>query len=634
MFDPKGNKAKKEAQTETNAPEQGAAAQQSAPMGGNFLDQVLGSASDFTGRTNEAITAGIAFLNERAATEKKASRNALGLQFIAIDDDMKVGVPAIVAYNTVGETKGFYTILIEEGAYEGAVKGEEIIVENQPILLDADTSEFWDAVLVNAITDEVVRRTGATVDYIQNGFMTARASMDLTNEAYLGCLYATAERNLMSLNSNITVSAPDIVSRGLTIEIGHEVNPGSTTSDVEGNPTYTDITSTVTVGEARTRRGNAKRSRNNRERRITLAQAETYVDFVFAPSNDAVRLENGEFVRRAYHPLLVQSVAQGIDPHTAKAYESEETVLFSLLALAQQASGQNYKQVFRRNFGGKPSLGVLNYQWDGRMTGAEDWAPCEIELDKSVSMGMDTTGRVSLDQYIARNVHDTITVAFDVLRGGRTAWIYELLVASVLGDDQDRLQANAEFVALVDQFLGGHFLPIWGNEARPVLQPQAVAVHAGTYTDKEGNTHDLRECGQLQMLQLFGAEAGTRMREFQQSLVPGGCNGPQGLVNIHTRREILKQVVNADIDGIYDRFFYSPDFLPAFMQAVINSGMVLNTEGLVDTDYDNTQGVHGFNAGQAFQPGQAFQTATSQRGVYGEGAYQAGRSQYRYGVTS
>lgn len=618
MFDPNDNKsAKSKAPNDNNA--------QAQAQAGDFFSEYLAGASDVASRSSEIVVKAVEFLNKRSEDAKRQNADRVGLRFTHIDDETALGLPVIIAYNTKGPVNGFFTIIVEEGAYDGKLKGREVHVQNEQIVIDQSTSDYWDGILVTTISKHLKQLTQK--DYAHNSYMVARECMDLSNEKYLGALYATSERNLMSLSVVNIPTIENLNQHGLSLEISHDVCPGSTTEDLEGNPVYTDVSSVVSLGVPRDR-NSKNRSHNARERRATLVNVRTYLDFVFQPASQVATLPGTqELIRPAYHPVLIQADSSGIDAQTGKAFESRETALFALLAMAELAANRNYINILRRNHGGKPEIGVLGYRWEGRY-GVQDWVPAEVEIDKGISTGMNT-GRQTLDAYLKRNVHDTITIAVDVLRGGRNAWIYEPYVQSVLSNSpQDRLEANTSIVRMIDTFTKGHFSALW-PENKPIFQESVVAVHSATYLDKDGAVHDVRECGTLQLHNLFKEQTDARMAEFEKSMAPGGSNGDIGLVNIHNRRQVLKQILGAEINGMIERLFYMPDFFPVFLEACGRAGLRVNSEGLHDTSVAGNVGVENFHAGQMPSMTGIYQTSV---GGYANGQGQYIGGNYAYGA--
>lgn len=620
MFDP--NEGKK-AQSNNQPKSAQASAQQS-----DFFSDYLAGASDVSSRSSETIVKAVEFLNKRSEDAKRQNADRVGLQFTYIDDETAIGLPVIIAYNTRGPINGFFTIIVEEGVYDGKLRGREVQVLKEQILIDQSTSDYWDNLLVTAIARHVKQLTGK--DYTHNSYMVARDCMDLTNEKYLGALYATSERNLMSLGGAPVPTIEQLNATGLTLEISHDVTPGATVEDLEGNPTYTDVTSIVSLGVPRDR-NTKNRSHNARERRAILVKTQTYLDFVFQPASQVTTIPGTqETVRPAYHPVLIQADSSGVDNRTGKAFESPETALFALLAQAELAANRNYINILRRNHGGKPEIGVLGYRWEGRYN-VQDWTPAEVEIDKGISTGMDA-GRQTLDAYIQRTIHNTITMAVDVLRGGRNAWIYEPYVQSVLsGNQQERIDANAAIVRMISDFTNGHFVNLW-PENKPIFQESVVAVHSGTYAEKDGSLHDIREVGTLKLHSLHKEQTNARMAEFEKSMAPGGSNGDLGLINIHNRRQVLKQAFAAEINGMIERLFYVPDFFPIFLEACGRAGLRVNSEGLHDTNVAGNLGVDNFMAGQETMMSGIYQTSSAGyangQGQYVGGNFAPGGYQY------
>lgn len=532
----------------------------------------------------------------------------LGLKFLLINNANAAALPFVLAYNTVGKGKGFFTFLMEELLYSPLEVRTANIQGNQ-VTIDTDTASVFDEDLIELALATLKDTTGA--DYAPAGFMVVKRQRDLGQEGYVNLLFDTAKTALVHYNGRPSMQASMLTSRGLRVNVMNEVHPGANTLDLEGNPVTSDFTVSMSAAPAQERRQNkvyGEQHHNRRSQSLRLAKVSGYVDmFRFNDPVNQPTVIGNTFTVPAYHPYLVLTDISGFNEQTGQSIENPITNILGLLAIAQMATGNNFASVYRKS-GSKTSLGVLGYDHEPDIN--KPFVPRELVIQNSL-MGQQSPDVATVDSIINTFFYPkSLSVAIDIRKGGRSSWNMEMFRMAALGVPE----ANEAIIDIVDEFTMGNFRNIYGSQ--PVFQQDLVTIHSGTYQDENGQTRDVRDFDYLKMASMYKTDTQAQMPDFSQSFVPGTSCGDFGAMALDYRRKVLQQVAGAEIDGLHDRAFLAPAFLDAFVEAVAATGLSVEGEGLYDPTVAQSN-IGSFRAGSAIGSNQVFSNGNAAAGMGG-----------------
>lgn len=571
------------------------------------IDEIMNNSNNFAGNNVGLTSKAVEALNELAAASQKAGHNKYGVRFIEHDDDVLVA-PLIIAYNTKGE-QCFFTYIIESSLRTGKFKDKVSVYEGIQVNLFDDTSSAWDGVMyqsAKSAVDKVVDKG----DFRYSGFSVIKDWNDLEDATDLSIIYSTAESNIRSQHSSEILTASAIAKSGYELSATHLINPDSTVMDLEGNYNASDVESTLDLALINDGR-EARQSKNVRNVSRRLSKLSVYLDMIYNPDSwetitNPITRQN-EQVSKGYHPVLVMSSADGVTPDSTTGDESYETFLCNLLLASQLATGESYRGIVRQyDTKNNPGIGVLSFEHE-----AESCEPRfkEAKIIKGNS-GKDADA-IPEEVYMERMFRKDMTVCLDVLRGGRSSWVYEAAVASVIGSEKvedgqeysDRDAAEIELREMFDAFTDGRFTELQGDE--PVFADGGITINAGVYGTDEKTQRDIRGFNTRHLVSYFGEEAATRMEEYYNSMVPGGTDGAYGEMALSNRAKTLEHATGVKFTGLYDRLTFNISTLDNFVLACDACGLRVISEGL-STHKEATRGANGFRAGRAVSKGHVF----------------------------
>lgn len=564
------------------------------------ISEIMGSNINFAGTNVGVNSKAVELLNEMADAATKAGNNKFNVRFIEHDDDV-LCAPLIIAYNTKGE-QCFFTYIIESDLRTGKFKDKLSVVDGIQVQLFDDTSSAWDGVMHASAKAEVDRTVGKA-DYRYSGFSVIKDWNDLTDKADLAIIFSTAESNLRSQQSGEILTASAIAQSGYELSATHVISPDSTVMDLEGNYNASDVESTLELSLINDGR-EKHQSKNVRNISRRLSKLSSYLDLIYNPDSwesitNPVTRQN-EQVSKGYHPMIVMSSADGVSPEATQGDESYETFLCNLLLAGQLATGENYRGIVRQyDPKNSPSIGVLSYEHE-----AESCEP-QFQAAKIIkgNSGKDADA-IPEEVYMERMFRKDMTVCLDVLRGGRSSWVYEAAVASVIGSEtvpngaeySDRDAAEIELREMFDAFTDGHFTELQGNS--PIFEDGSVIVNAGVFGSDEKSQKDIRSFNTRYLVDYFGEDASTRMEEYYNSMVPGGTDGAYGEMALSNRAKTLAHATGVKYTGLYDRLMFNEFTLDNFVVACDMCGLRVISEGL-SAHKETTRGATGFRAGRA-----------------------------------
>jgi hypothetical protein len=140
----------------------------------------------------------------------------------------------------------------------------------------------------------------------------------------------------------------------------------------------------------------------------------------------------------------------------------------------------------------------------------------------------------------------------------------------------------------------------------PLVIPESNKIHLGTYVDTNGIVRDLREIDNLAVLNALGHTDLNAVNTWEQTF--NDTSTPIEM-RLEARLQILRNVVGGsqlNIRGLAERLVFNPDMLNALTAAMVDSGIMVDQEGLTAQMGTNTMAgntflnqyaVHGSTAG-------------------------------------
>lgn len=554
------------AKTEQRAAQQASGTSGSFQSNANFGGDLFANAitNNLKDNVSEALTTYVENVNKYLET---AQTKTVKFKSFLIDEPDKAACPLVVIVGTPVTGTGSAVVkvqLLEAGLYQGEIQAVYDTSNNQNIKVRRTIGNAVDDALIALVTQRL-ESEGYKTPFI-TGFAAVYEETPL-NESYTARLFTSSDTmaiaNQIDGSGSLTIQQLTENKKVRLHSIG-SITPGATTESLTGLPVATDFSFVV---QARLAGSNQNReSMNGGDQSIMLCNAQGIVDLLPVRTRQNPNAFGNAPMHTGFKPMVVLTEISGLTENSSGTYEDMKTTFLALAAISPMLddSGQ-WKEVFNKAGNSKASVAALGYVHnpianDRSLPGLLSVAATHGDADSKKQSPLDI---------MADFVEDGQPfIAIDVAQCGRISWSQRALVAASKGSTD----ANTAIIRELDIQTNGRFSTIYGNKPVTMVGHNCV-IHMGYSEDEEGNLTDIRSIDAMAVLEWSKGDLQT----YTNSIIRPASNNKAA---IETRYEILDSMVNVKLKGWAERIVMAPDFMPAYLQALQESGLALNSEGL------------------------------------------------------
>lgn len=538
--------------------------------------------------------------------------------------EAELALPGLAFYKKKGNEVRFFAIIAESLLYSKMAFQEEYIKTaggTHKVEIDFPVSKCWNEDYIDIIKRALSSKLNVpTANIKPTHYYSVTKEQDIADKLFAQTAYNTARLAINeSFSPSATVDYKLINNENVQVTVNTEITPGEVATFSDGVPLASDAIITTVLSAKDDKRNKANPHGTNRT--LQLSKIAVKFDTVRVPVMQAALQQNMNYAAAPtpeYHKLLVITGSEGFDGQSRELAENPMSHILGVVSSGLLASGENWQSIFTtpaKPGSRRKSLGLLGYEYEPfRST---QFVPAEKKVEHTLhASSQDTITFQSLVN--AYFVPNSMTLAIDIAKGGRSSWAQQLFLACA----RRMPGANDAIIAYLDRLTNGTFSGMWNaiDGDKNIFQAQTTTIHMGDYTTESQGTRDLREIDRLYLLDVTKENAASPesgVLRYTETFFPGATDDSEGLIRLHTRREDIKTLEpSARITGLADRLYLHPQFQSIVTAALATSGVKLNPQGMSDQGITN-QLAAGFVPGQqvAYSAAQAvFRSAPSVNG--------------------
>lgn len=319
-------------------------------------------------------------------------------------------------------------------------------------------------------------------------------------------------------------------------------------------------------GQQRQVKAGERVSLNSGERTEQLFGIGGFMDLLWDPANPqfqanpfAPQFANPAFQQQQQvsHLYTPRYVITKLDAKTLNTLPGQLLGIVTALTLRD---GGNWIGAFRRPH---------SAEFDMRDIGA---IGIEANIEKNPSgfgSRIDTRAESFTAQHLAMLVQTFIrpnlAISLDVAECGPETWLTSVFLAAARGSSD----ANNAILAAASLLTNGKF-----NYSGPTVFNENNRIHMGWYQDKNGVRRDIRDVDHLAILNLFGEQDPSVIRDWSDTFTRVEYAAD---LRLAARKRILEQAVGGQIEytGFAERVTFAGPFLDALAKAVLATGLTI-----------------------------------------------------------
>lgn len=612
-FDKPGQE--KAAQTNTNAAAQ---TQPNANAGTNAEQKptggALGSMLSRLGTTHvSSIGDGVMSKFLEAIEEIVKSDNSQDRIMFGCDTTVDLKLPLTVFYRRHQGQVYFYAIMPEELLYSPLKVQEEFLKNNfnhagKKIEIDCPVSKCWNDTYISTVQRFLANKLSIAAETVKPvHFYAIPKTQSIVDPGMPERIYNTALQALKSkCNPGELVTSALFKEEGIEVTVATEICPGTNVIMADERVTAADAVVTVRASEKTKNQDDIHKSGDS----VLLASTAVKFETIFSRQNVMPGMAQGygQPVPQN-HPVLVITNSCAYDGTSRQVIENPMTPVLSVLSISQLAAGTNWQSLFMPTAKKGPiarSLEALGFVYEPFQAAGAQFIPARKNIEYGISPSQE--GAVTFQSFInSYFVPGSMTLAKDIGIGTRESWKEQVFIAAARRD----AGANDLLKKLMDAITDNKFTPLWASaKDQEIVQSNVSIIHGGNYRTKEDEPSDIRWIDNLYAYDKLGencANPADPVHAFADSFVPGATTDGHGLERLDARRKdivALEPTAEGQIDTLYIRVFFNPEFAAIAAAAMAQAGINMNPTGLTDTQV-NGQIAQGFVYGQAIDAGVA-----------------------------
>lgn len=489
------------------------------------------------------------------------------------------------------------------------------------IIMDRPTSRAFDNTLRDVVAKGVAAHYKVAQDKVFHiAHTVVPTAADLSSAETTRVFFDTAHLALMDIVGGKgigRVTAKNLVHPTVEVRQRTMVTPGEVRLNKIGQLIAADFNTTLKLSRIQPKQQDAYQVHTGTQE-YNLAEVSGYLDFnILAQQQQSpyAVMQPNQQPKPGYMPVVVLTEVSGL-ANSGRSIEDLRTQLLGLVATLPMTANHGWVRVFEQFPGEKSkksSLGLLGLEYDPYGRGPEALGKVPVE---SVTFGkMPEEGKETPFTMALKWCTQQVSVALDIEQGGRLEWAQSAFAAAAA----NKPGANETIIKECDALTGGLFSTLWaqvngGNGATPVVRPETVAVHLGTYTGADGKPRDLRTVDYLTML-----AASPKDLQFVANATAAMTPGVSNNVTLSDRRRALMSVTGGcEITGMATRVYFHANFIQCLIQALVDNGVKIRSDDLMNYDQGIQRAGIDASFGAQFNAGAMYQPTYGQMGAPGE----------------
>lgn len=555
-------------------------------------------------------------------------RGTLDIRVISVSNQqLSLPVLALCATSPTGEIV-VYNLLIEgmmSRPLEPFVRQIPDAGGPREVIVDMPTSRAFDRTLQETVARQVAQQYDRSdvADVVHIGSCVVPRDAQLTSPEVTQVFFDSAHLALVDYvggNGISRVSTKNLTHPQVVVRQRTQVTPGECRLNRIGLPIAADFNTALKLALIQSQQKQDPYQVHTGTVEHNLAEVSGYIDFNIKRKEQ--QNPYGQYPGMpqqpvaGYMPVVVLTEVAGL-ANSGKSIEDLRTQLLGLVATLPMTANHGWVRVFEQFPGQKSektSIGALGIEHDPFGRGPEVLGKIKVE---SVSFGkLPEEGKETPIGVAMKWCTQHVAVAMDVEQGGRLEWCQGVFVAAAA----NKAGANQSIIDECNALTGGRFGALWAqangnNASAPVVRPETVAVHLGTFTGANGKPRDIRTVDYLTLL-------ASSPKDLQYVAVATAATLP-GLSNevtLSDRRRALTKITNGDVKftGMATRVYFAPNFIACLIQALVEVGVKISSDDLMNYDQGMQRGGVDDSYGAVYAPGNLYQPTYGHQGPVGE----------------
>ena len=330
---------------------------------------------------------------------------------------------------------------------------------------------------------------------------------------------------------------------------------------VVGLPIRSDITIDITASQ---RDQNSRQSISSFQHQTgkDLLQSYSYVDLVYAPGQQQQMASPMGYQQptQLFLPRVVITGIQGMEMMSPELFFMGLGITYLLK--------ENYNWAYQfANYAEEElhDIGAVGY----RMRNPNDPNAAPARIDTKTN----SFTQESFYELIQTVCQKDPVFTIDCEDAGPQSWLTGAFVEAANGNTDAHQFLLTALNTLTDGNFSRHY------PGGPLVIPENNKVHLGTYVDNAGITRDIREIDNLAVLNLQGHNDLNAVATWEQTF--NDTNTPIEM-RLETRLQMLRNLTDSalTVRGLAERLIFNPDMMGALVQGMIDSGIMVDQEGL------------------------------------------------------
>jgi hypothetical protein len=457
-----------------------------------------------------------------------------------------------------------YTMILEGSASQPRPTVLNMYGKSVEVVLTA--MDAWDELTWAKVQAVVKQSYGDGIEVMNAGASVVPQDIDVKDEERVWqIVWAAQEAVLSTMESSfpeqfehfnlaeIFDSSRDRMNASFTYN-------GPDGESVNGLPVRSDMTLVMSSSERNAASQQNQLSSFQHQTAKDLLEVNSYVDLVYAPSNQAPA--PGQMPpTQIFVPRVTITKISALDaPFTPETF---------LLGLATNVLiGDNYAWAAQfANFAQEEihDIGGIGY----RLKNPNDPNAQPQPVDTKTN----TFGQNELFDLIQTTCWKDPAFSMDCEDVGPESWLTGAFVDSASGN------ANSTnfLIAAANNLTNGNFGQMW--QGGHIAVTENNRVHLGTYVDGAGQTRDLREIDSLAILNHHGHNDMSAVNAWESTF--NDMQAPIEL-RLEKRLQMIRNLAggNLKIRGFAERITFTPEFIETLVAAVVRAGLMVDEDGL------------------------------------------------------
>lgn len=461
--------------------------------------------------------------------------------------------------------KVFHVLLL---AATGEVKNEYKNMGNKTVEIQLFPGDGLDAYLTNFVTSEIQKSFDGHV-YNADG-QVIPADFDISSKDMIHSLSVNCLRSLLAelntIQPDYRIMNLNTINKDANLVIDISTGDGRVI-DAVGHPVHSSFKIDFSaVNKQAAGSAGSIHSEQNQKQGITSMYG--FLDLVFSPKDMSILLNN-PFVQST--PQANRSL-QRYAPRVIMTMFDSDTILLSHVLLGIYSTlalqhNKNWVQLFKRKVqtGRTPiydDIGYLNIE--ANMGGDANKFGTNIDTSDF--------DLATLNQFVNTLIQDNLVVSMDCPDATSETYYSRVFQSAAKGNSS----AHEVIYEYANEMTNG-YLSKYIPKTHPIVNSDCSKILLGHWLDQDGITRDIRELTTVMVANMVGAANPEVIVDWFNLSIPGFFN------NEDERLEKMKSTINfildgaATFDGTAVRVNFNSEFLMAFMNAVSECGIIVNS---------------------------------------------------------